>query len=253
MIVLFTDFGLNGPYTGQMKAVIHNLAPSVPIVDLLSDAPAYNPQLSAYLLAAYYSSMPSHSVFLTIVDPGVGGIRKALVVKVGNRHFVGPDNGLFEMIVRRTKEEVSCWEIVWQPDDLSASFHGRDLFAPVAAAITMDSGVLEDESRFSSLEVSTIRHPEWPNDLTKIVYIDQYGNALTGIRSSQMDTIGLIDCNGTKIPESRTFSDVGQGELLYYGNSNGLVEIAVNQGRAVDHLDINVGQKIKIIQCDECH
>jgi S-adenosylmethionine hydroxide adenosyltransferase-like protein len=123
MIVLFTDFGLHGPYTGQMKAVLHQMAPGIP--DLFSDAPVGNPKASAYLLAAYAVWFPTGTVFLCVIDPGVGGTRPPVIVKADGRWYVGPGNGRFELIQRRAAETFS-WDIGWKPERLSASFHGRD-------------------------------------------------------------------------------------------------------------------------------
>ncbi len=134
MIVLFTDFGVAGPYVGQMKAVLYREAPGVPVVDLFADAPAARPKPSAYLLAAYAAWFPPGSVLLAVVDPGVGGSRAAVVVEADGRRYVGPDNGLFELVVRRAKT-VRFRRISWRPRGLSASFHGRDLFAPGGGAI----------------------------------------------------------------------------------------------------------------------
>ncbi len=134
MIILFTDFGLHGPYTGQMKAVLHREAPGVPIVDLFADAPAGDPKAASYLLAAYDDWFGPGTVFLCVVDPGVGGARPALIVEADGRWYVGPGNGLFELVLRRARE-ARRWDIAWRPERLSASFHGRDLFAPVAAML----------------------------------------------------------------------------------------------------------------------
>ena len=134
MIALFTDFGLEGPYTGQVKAVLHRMAPGVQVIDLFADAPMGDPKASAYLLAAYAPWFPEGTVFLCVVDPGVGGERPAVVVEADGRVFVGPGGGLFEL-VRRRADTTRTVEIVWRPEPLSASFHGRDLFAPVAAMI----------------------------------------------------------------------------------------------------------------------
>src|SRR5690349_14155639 len=101
MIVLFTDFGLAGPYTGQVIAVLQREAPGVPAVSLFAGAPAGQPKQSAYLLAAYASWFPAESVLLCVVDPGVGGARRALIVEAEGRFYVGPDNGLFEIVMRR--------------------------------------------------------------------------------------------------------------------------------------------------------
>src|SRR6516225_9558286 len=131
MIVLFTDFGLHGPYTGQMKAVLHQMAPNIPVIDLFSDAPVGNPKASAYLLASYAAWFSAGAVFLCVVDPGVGGARPAIILEADGRWYVGPGNGLFELVQRRARQARS-WDITWKPERLSASFHGRDLFAPVA-------------------------------------------------------------------------------------------------------------------------
>src|SRR5215813_10875058 len=101
MIVLFTDFGLEGPYTGQVKTVLYQTAPGVAIVDLFADAPAGRPKPAAYLLAAYGTWFPPGTVLLAVVDPGVGGPRAAVIVEAGGRWYVGPDNGLFEIVIRR--------------------------------------------------------------------------------------------------------------------------------------------------------
>ena len=134
MIALFTDFGLHGPYTGQMKAVLHQMAPGIPAIDLFADAPVGNPKASAYLLAVYAGWFQAGTVFLCVVDPGVGGARPAVILDADGRWYVGPGNGLFELVQRRARKTRS-WDIDWKPERLSASFHGRDLFAPVAAML----------------------------------------------------------------------------------------------------------------------
>ena len=134
MIVLFTDFGLHGPYTGQVKAVLHQMAPSIPVIDLFADAPVANPKASAYLLAAYATWFPERTVFLCVVDPGVGGTRPSEFLETDGRWYVGPGNSLFELTQRRARV-IRSWDIDWKPKHLSASFHGRDLFAPVAAML----------------------------------------------------------------------------------------------------------------------
>jgi hypothetical protein len=134
MIALFTDFGLEGPYTGQVKAAIWREAPSVPIIDLFADAPSRRPMESAYLLAAYSDVLPVGGVFLAVIDPTVGSERAAVAALVDGRWFVGPGNGLFELLLRRGVM-VETYIILADTNRLSPSFHGRDLFAPVAARL----------------------------------------------------------------------------------------------------------------------
>ncbi|MGB8275409.1 MAG: SAM-dependent chlorinase/fluorinase, partial [Alphaproteobacteria bacterium] len=121
MIVLVTDFGLAGPYVGQMKAVLVREAPGVPVIDLLADAPVFDPMAAAYLLAAYVEEFPPGSVFLCVVDPGVGSGRGAVIMQADGRWFVGPDNGLFAIVARRAGQS-RWWDIAWKPPRLSASF-----------------------------------------------------------------------------------------------------------------------------------
>src|SRR6516225_9998574 len=178
MIALFTDFGFLGPYTGQLKVVLCLAAPKVAVIDLFADAPAGDPKASAYLLAAYAAWFPAGTVFLCVVDPGVGGARPPVIVEADNRWYVGPGNGVFELIQRRAAKARS-WEIGWKPERLSASFHGRDLFAPVAAMLTRGApppGLLGKEV--------ADRQTDWPDDLCEIVYVDHFGNAMTGLRAA---------------------------------------------------------------------
>jgi len=135
MIVLFTDFGVEGPYIGQMKAVLAREAPSEVVIDLFANAPSFDAQSAAYLLAAYSAEFSVGTVFLAVVDPGVGSERRAAAVLVDGRWFVGPDNGLFNVVAMRARD-VQWWDLTWRPEHLSASFHGRDLFAPVAARLS---------------------------------------------------------------------------------------------------------------------
>jgi len=240
MIVLFTDFGPTGPYSGQVKAVLHGLAPGVPLVDLLCDAPSFNPRASAYLLAAFVDKFPSGSVFLCVVDPGVGGKRLPLVMRVDGYWFVGPGNSLFNIVARRA-EAVDVWQITWLPDRLSASFHGRDLFAPVAARLA------RGEAPPGKLLHDGVLQSDWPDDLFEVIYIDYFGNAMTGIRAASLSSINSLKIRDKIMDHARTFSDVRKGEAFWYENANGLVEIAVNQGNAARELGLSVGTKISYI------
>src|SRR5947207_14126264 len=114
IIVLFTDFGLEGPYIGQVKAVLHQIAPGVPVVDLFADLPAAKPQPAAYLLAVYGAWFPPGTIILAVVDPGVGGERAGLVVAADSSLYVGPENGLFELVLRRTDRQ-RLWQCLEKP------------------------------------------------------------------------------------------------------------------------------------------
>ncbi|EWY42555.1 hypothetical protein N825_01310 [Skermanella stibiiresistens SB22] len=247
MILLFTDFGLAGPYTGQMKAVLAAQAPGVPVIDLFADAPAFDPFLGAYLLGAYREAVPRGGVLLGVVDPGVGTDRPPLVVRADGRWFVGPGNGLFELVMRRAvaaeiEAPVEVWTIDWRPERLSASFHGRDLFAPVAARLARGEPVPG-----TPVAPKGVRRPDWPDDLARVVYIDVYGNVMTGLRASMLASDAVLEVAGRRVARGRTFGSVPVGEPLWYENSNGLAEIAVNQGRADAALGLRVGDGVRVV------
>jgi S-adenosylmethionine hydrolase len=241
MIVLFTDFGVQGPYLGQMEMVIRQSLPAEAVVNLMADAPAFDPRASAYLLAALAASIPAQSVVLAVVDPGVGGDRLPLVAEVDGVAYVGPGNGLFEILMRRGRT-VRTWEIVWRPERLSASFHGRDLFAPIAARLA--AGLSPDDAGCRPIEPS--RHSEWPDDLPAIIYHDYYGNAWTGLRASVLGADAVLTAGGRKLSRARTFPDVPAGEAFWYENSSGLVEIAVNGGAASRLPGLGLGDIVTI-------
>ena len=234
MIALFTDFGLHGPYTGQMKAVLHRMAPGRPVIDLFADAPAGNPKASAYLLAAYAAWFPEQTIFLCVVDPGVGGERPAIFVEAEGRWYVGPGNGLFELVQRRAAT-ARRFDIAFTPEHLSASFHGRDLFAPVAAMLARG-----DAPPGRPRNDDSDRRADWPDDLGEIVYVDHYGNAMTGLHAR-------LAAAGRVLERATTFGDRPPGTAFWYENSNGLVEIAVNQGRADRALGLAVGGAVAIV------
>lgn len=241
MIVLFCDFAL--PYTGQMRLAIERTAPGTQVVDLFTDVPRFEPKFAAYLLPAYACEVPEGAVVLCVVDPGVGSERAPVVVKADGRWYVGPDNGLFSQIIRRASNVqdscVQAWRIDWRPETpLSTTFHGRDLFSPIAARLSQ--GNMEG---LTSIDPATLDRRDWPDDLAAVIYIDSFGNALTGMRSSQADRIAV---NGQPVNMSNTYSEVEVGHSFAYVNSNGLIEIAVNQGSAAESLGLSVGCQVLV-------
>jgi S-adenosylmethionine hydrolase len=241
MIVLFTDFGLEGPYIGQVGGALHQAAPGIPVISLFADLPPGQPKPAAYLLAAYAMWFPTGTVFLCVVDPGVGGARRALVAEAAGRFYVGPDNGLFEIVLRRAAGPLQ-WEITWRPPVLSASFHGRDLFAPVAARLARG-----EPPSAMAVAVAPTPRVDWPDDLAEIVYVDRYGNALTGLRGDRVPASARLSAGGQVVAHAEVFSAVPLGTAFWYVNSNGLVEIAVNAGRADQALRLGVGTAIELV------
>lgn len=239
MIVLVTDFGNNGPYVGQMKAAIYQHNPAAIIIDLFANAPSFNPRACSYLLSAYAAYFPVATIFLCVVDPGVGTEqRKPVMVEADGRFFIGPNNGLFDVLACHSKQ-IFISEILWRPESLSATFHGRDLFSPIAAYMSLagcPDGYLSASSAF---DVDGV-----PSDLFEIIYIDDYGNGMTGIRASEVSYSKIFELNGFELHYAKTFAEVEMGEGFWYENSVGLVEVAVNSGNAADSFDLQVGDLV---------
>lgn len=240
MIVLFSDFGLEDPYVGQMHGVLVQHAPGVPSIDLFHGVPNFDIQAAAYLLPAYTVGFPSGTVFLCVVDPGVGTARRPVMLEVDGSWYVGPDNGLFHILVRRS-QSCRCYVINWRPRRLSPSFHGRDLFSPVAAMLAR--GEWPDSE---PTELTPPQGPEWPDDLVKILHIDHYGNAITGIRASQLRKDTVVQVGGHDIAYARVFGETPPDQAFWYENANGLIEIAANQGRADELLGLALGDPIEV-------
>jgi len=242
VIVLFTDFGSSDPYVGQVKAVLHRAAPRAPVVDALNDAPDFGIEPAAHLLAALAPSYPRGSVFVAVIDPGVGGPRDAIVVQAEGRSFVGPDNGLLSVVWQRAKRR-RCRRIVWRPDSLSSSFHGRDLFAPVAAALA--------RGRAPSGWLAALRAPRVlldAADLGKVIFVDHYGNAMTGLRAGSLVPEARLRVGRRTLAHAQTFSKARPGIAFWYANSLGLVEIAANRSSAARKLRLQIGSPIAVAE-----
>jgi S-adenosylmethionine hydrolase len=238
LIATYTDFGLNGPYQGQMAAVIASLAAEVPCVTLMADAPMFDPHAAGLLLSSLCHDLPLHTLILAVVDPGVGGERRPLMINNGRHLFVGPDNGLFIPILRDS-EQIEIETITWRPQRLSATFHGRDLFAPVAARLASGEAVEGDPLRLEEMVgYNSV------SDANRIIYIDHYGNAMTGIDAETISDDQCFSVNRTTLHYARTFSEVGQGQPFWYRNANGLVEFAVNRGSVTRLLGLKLGMPV---------
>jgi S-adenosylmethionine hydrolase len=238
VIFLFTDFGSADLYVGQVKAALAVAAPGVPVIDLLNDAPRFDVTASAHLLAALAQRPAPGSVTLSVVDPGVGTERRPIVMRCDERWFVGPDNGLLSVIAARCGTP-EVWEIAWRPDALSRSFHGRDLFAPIAARIAGAALHGGDLHRAAALQVTFDA-----DDLWQAIYVDHYGNVFTGIRASSLEKDAVLTIGSESVRHAGVFAEANGGQPFWYVNSIGLVEIACNVGSAADRLRIEVGERI---------
>ncbi len=237
--MLYTDFGCNDLYVGQVKAVLAQHAPGIQVIDLLHDAPCFDIRASAHLFAALAPRFPAGGVFLAVVDPGVGTARPAVVVQADGRWYVGPDNGLLSVVAGRAKD-CKAWHIHWRPEVTAPSFHGRDLFAPITALIA-SHGLPRD--RISAAQGLEARLD--PGDWFQVIYVDHYGNAMTGIRAGAIERDATLAVNGERLEFARVFAEVPKGTAFWHENSIGLVEISVNHGSSAQILGLAVGQPIQ--------
>ena len=234
-VFLFTDFGYAGPYVGQMTAAILAVAPEARVINLMHDAPSMRADLAAYLLAACCRALPVGAVAVAVVDPGVGGERDALLVEAQGVTLIGPDNGLLSKVPGID----SVQRIDWRPALLSPSFHGRDLFAPVAAM-----KVLAEQVPGTAMTARHMIGSDWPDELPKLLYVDGFGNLMTGIAGENISKNNVLTVSGRELAYAETFCRVPQGQLFWYVNSLGLVEIAVNGGSAAAMLPLALGDRI---------
>ncbi|MBK1708652.1 hypothetical protein CKO17_06090 [Marichromatium gracile] len=231
-IALVTDFGA-GPYLGQMQAALDASLPDHAVIDLVHDLPPFRPDLAAYLLPALARDMPPRTLYLCVVDPGVGGARDGVIARVGEDWFVAPDNGLLAPHLMAGAGQ--CWRIGWLPSRRSATFHGRDWFLPVAARLC----------RGEDVGATRLDRPvghDWPKTLDRVLYADHYGNLMTGLRP--VGHAQSLRVGERLLPWARTFCAVEPGEAFWYENALGLVEIAVNQGRADGALGLVPGDPV---------
>lgn len=236
---LFTDYGLRGPYIGQVQAVLFRLAPRLKVINLLADAPRNNPRAAAYLLASLIADLPEDAILFCVVDPGVGtGKDRPVLLNLDGRRLVGPHNGLFDIVAARA-DKIAAFEITWRPARLSNSFHGRDLYAPVCARLANNAAIPQKPFDWQAAH-------DWPPDLYEVIYIDHFGNCMSGIRAGQLSAASILRVGPARIRQAPTFAKVPPGQAFWYANANRLIEIAVNQGNAARQLRLNISDPIGI-------
>ncbi len=236
--VLFTDYGLEGPYVGHLHMVIAGACPGATSIDLQHDIPPFRPQGAGILLASQLHWVPQGSMLVAVVDPGVGTGRRGLVVHYQGRLLIGPDNGLFAPLLHES-ERIEV--IDWLPGDIPATFHGRDWFAPVAARLA--SGQEVDRHPVSA---ASCVGRDWPGELDEVIYIDRFGNLITGRQGSALSTDSEIRVGQHRLRWARTFADRPVGAPFWHVDALGLVELSVNQGSAAELLGLKVGDPVPI-------
>ncbi|NBC11799.1 MAG: hypothetical protein GVY09_00335 [Gammaproteobacteria bacterium] len=238
-IALITDFGA-GPYIGQMRLLLAAAAPSLPVIDLIADLTPFRPDLAGYLLPGLLRGMPPGTLYLCVVDPGVGSERGILALRIGSDWLLAPDNGLLvPLLLQSAERRPALFRVDWRPSTLSASFHGRDLFTPIAQRII--KGRLP---RATPVRMADLVGAGMSPSLAAVCYLDSYGNAMTGVPARGVRDDAVVSVRGARVARARTFSDVPVGIAFWYENAFGLLEVAVNQGRADSRLGLGPGDSI---------
>ncbi len=238
-VVLLTDFGLSDHYVGVMKGVILSRVPEAVLVDLTHAIPPQDIRAAAYELLVSYRYFPRGSIFVCVVDPGVGTRRRALVLRAADRFFVGPDNGLFTLVLEENPgAEIRAvhTERFLRPGG-SSTFHGRDLFAPLAAEILRGRPLEEFGPVISDPVLLEFPRPEpRPGGLrVPVLRVDAFGNLILPVKQEELSGRSFrVTVEGREVPLVRTYAEVPPGAPLALWGSDGFLEIAVNQGSAAE-------------------
>lgn len=257
MIALFTDFGTRDAYVAQMKGAIVCINPQVQLIDLNHEVGQFDLRAAAYLLEASARYFPAGTIFVAVVDPGVGSSRRPLLIHTqADKFYIGPDNGLFTRVLEG--EGLRAAYILTQPayfrePQVSATFHGRDIFGPVAAYLTL--GVSPARLGSSIAEVITLpqTRPRLEDNtiVGEVLHIDHYGNVVTNITADLLGAFHFgqrLACTvgGTTypIPFVRTYAEGAPDELIGLINSDNAFELAISRGHASTSVEVQVGDSL---------
>lgn len=254
-IVLLTDFGARDWYVASMKGMILSIVPEARIIDISHEIGLGDRRAAAFILSQSYQEFPQGTIFLVVIDPGVGGSRSGIVLYAGGQFFVGPDNGVFSFHDLLEVEVAMEARVIenrnFMSPVISNTFHGRDIFAPVAAHLlrVQDFGEI-------GRELGSIVKMRWPRAKYgrgkaegEVIYIDRFGNAISNIRATHLgDLKGLqseVSIMDRSFPLAGTFSEVEPRNPLAYVGSGGFLEIALNGGNAAQNFGLTLGQEVK--------
>ncbi len=255
IITLTTDFGLRDGFIGMMKGVILGINPDATIIDITHNIAPQNIEQGAFLFANAFKYFPANTIHVVVVDPGVGSARRPMAAQVGKTIFVAPDNGVLSRAIDRLKLSPRVVHLnkseYWLPH-VSYTFHSRDIFAPVAAHLSLGVPLeslgkpMTDWVRLSHFNASR----RTGNEIVgRVVHIDRFGNLITNIgeemfagldHANVVVTIRNQSARGIK----STYSAVGQGEVLALISSSGTVEIAIRDGNAAQSLEAQLGDQV---------
>jgi S-adenosyl-L-methionine hydrolase (adenosine-forming) len=241
IITLITDFGTADGYVGEIKGTVLSLVPDARVVDITHDIPAQDVEAARLTLARVWRRFPSGTVHMAVVDPGVGGPRAALAVASDGRFLVGPDNGVLSPALLVAGSRAVVLPV---PSSAAPTFHGRDVFAPAAAALANGAHI---ETLGAPAASPTIRRTPEPHRLADgrieglVISVDRFGNAITNLVRLRD---GVVEANGVMLALRRTYSDVEPGTAIAIVGSSGLIELAVREGNAARELQLTRGSSV---------
>lgn len=241
-IALLTDFTNADWFVGVMKGVIAGLCPAANIIDICHEVERQNITHAAFILSVSRQWFPDGTIFVAVVDPGVGTQREGVIARSGSQYFVGPNNGLFGFL-----QEADTGVIAENSAPASATFHGRDIFAPAAGRLAAGQPFASLVSRRTTLVPTPFPLISEDPREGEILYFDTFGNAISNLcidRSGDLAQVILPD--GLKVPVVQTYADVPQGHALAYRGSAGYLEIAVNRGNAQKELQLQLRNRLKL-------
>ncbi|MGH2543093.1 MAG: SAM hydrolase/SAM-dependent halogenase family protein [Ardenticatenaceae bacterium] len=254
-LVLMTDFGMQDSYVGVMKGVIAGIAPDASVIDLTHAIRPQDVAHAAYTLGVSVSYFPAHTIFCCVVDPGVGGARRAVAVEAGEWTFVLPANGILTRVLDRwpARRAVALSNPRYQLPQPSSTFHGRDIFAPAAAHLARGVPLSELGESLSPGSLYRLDLPAMRREgealVGSIMHVDRFGNLISTISRDQLEgqTGWRVQVHGTNIviPHmSRTFADVAPGQPVAYVGSDGYLELAVRNGNAAEEWGVGLGAEL---------
>ncbi len=253
IVTLTTDFGTADGYVAEMKGVVLSAAPESTLVDVTHDVPPGDVEAAAWILHRVWERFPVGSVHVVVVDPGVGGARRALALETRDRWFVGPDNGIVTRVLQ-AGESANTWTLDpgrCAPGPISATFHGRDLFAPAAAHLVGGGTADALGSPLSGPGIVRLElaEPSRSRDTVRgcVAHVDRFGNLITNIPASWVAPSALTEISGVGISGVRSgYTSVEPGRLLALIGSTGTLEIAVRDGSAADRLAVTRGESVNV-------
>lgn len=262
VVALLTDFGSQDHYVGAMKGAILTVCPEATLVDLAHEIPAHDVTAGALALASSWRDFPAGTVFVAVVDPGVGSARRAIAVEAEGYRFVGPDNGVLSLVLADVDSPARIHAIenaTLRRPEVSATFHARDVFGPVAAHLAKGLSIadlgpaLTDPVVLPQPAVRRLGPGEWE---ATVLHVDRFGNLVTNLKRRDLDAIlasvendwsdVVVVVEGEILPLARTYSDVPEGEGCALMGSSGRLEVAIHRGNAARLLGAATGAAIRV-------